>query len=809
MSVRTGAVRWLLGRLAIDDDIVRHLSTFQRLGETLEVQSPREMLPIGARTVFRALRTRAAAQLGPDWVWPWWLQQQIDPLSPAFVPRGHLPFLTNLTARNWTAVGNLDSPWEAIVDPRGLVTPWFDGWSLDWWVGDGERWHVPSRAEGVRQGLLDAMPVVETVLPVGGGEVVHRVWAVDGGPAEATPRDARGGTGAGGGTSATSVTEVTGAASTTGERVVVEVENRCAISLSIAFAVRPYNPEGLAVVEQLAIGESEVTVNGRLALFLPGPPTSAAASTFHDGDCSGAVFAGIGRGAPLEVRDVAGMAQGAVVYPLPPGERLRVEVPVLANLRPQNAAPAPRITVAEPAAATSREPAAVARRWRERAVERGMRLSLPDSRLAEAVDANRAFLVLLHDGRDITPGPTTYHRFWFRDAAFMLAALDRYGLHEEAATVLATYGERQHADGFFFSQRHEWDANGCALWSLAEHWRMTRDRRLVEPFARAITRGAEWIERKRRQTRRADPAFRGMLPAGVSAEHLGPFDYYYWDDFWGIAGLDAAAELLASLGDRGAADLSRSYARDFRRDLDASLALVAARLGSPALPAGPRRRLDAGVIGSLVGCEPLRLLAADHPAVAATAELVRQRFCLGEAFFQGISHTGLGTYLTLQLAFVELAAGDPRAWGRLRWMLDAATSTWTWPEAIHPRLPGGCMGDGHHGWAAADFLSFVRMVLVREVPAAPDAGPPALALCSLLPEEWRGGDLAVEAAPTWYGALSYDVRWRGDRPTLRWDLRPHPDLREPVRLLAPGLDPSWETTAAEGEVVLGAVAAER
>src|SRR3954465_3077265 len=84
--IRTWVARRAMGRLRIDDDIVRHLSTFQRLGETLEIQSPGEMLPIGARTVFRALRTRAAAQIGPDWVWPYWLENQLDPTSTPFVP---------------------------------------------------------------------------------------------------------------------------------------------------------------------------------------------------------------------------------------------------------------------------------------------------------------------------------------------------------------------------------------------------------------------------------------------------------------------------------------------------------------------------------------------------------------------------------------------------------------------------------------------------------------------------------------------------------------------------------------------------
>src|SRR5438309_1508886 len=258
MALRTWLLRRAMGRLRISDDIVRHLSTFQRLGETVEVQLPSEVLPIGARTVLRALRTRAAAQLGPDWVWPYWLERQLDPRSAAFVPRGHLPFLANVTQRNWTMVGNVGSPWEGIVDPRGLVTPWFDGWSLDWWVGADDRWHLPSREVGVRQRLVDSAPVVETVMRVPGGDAVQRVYAVQAHE----------------------------------ELVVVEVENASTLPFALALAVRPYNTEGLAVVERIALVDRTVTVDGRPALMFPQAPARMAGSTFLDGDCLGAVVGG-------------------------------------------------------------------------------------------------------------------------------------------------------------------------------------------------------------------------------------------------------------------------------------------------------------------------------------------------------------------------------------------------------------------------------------------------------------------------------------------------------------------------------------
>jgi hypothetical protein len=236
-----------------------------------------------------------------------------------------------------------------------------------------------------------------------------------------------------------------------------------------------------------------------------------------------------------------------------------------------------------------------------------------------------------------------------------------------------------------------------------------------------------------------------------------------------------------------------------RADLDRSLELTAARLGTLAMPAGPRRRIDPGVIGSLVAGWPLALMAPDDPRLVATAEVVRERFLVGDAFFQGISHTGLGTYLTLQLAFVELASGDRRALDRFEWLLGAATPTWTWPEAVHPRLPGGCMGDGHHGWAAADVLTFVRNLLVREVP-----GASALALCTMIPDDWLGQGIEVHDAPTHAGRLSYAVRWHGDRPALLWELERHDGVGD-VRLTAPGLDPSWSSTDAAGDALLAPV----
>ncbi len=449
----------------------------------------------------------------------------------------------------------------------------------------------------------------------------------------------------------------------------------------------------------------------------------------------------------------------------------------------------------------------VASLW-ARKLNHGLQAKLPDGRLQQATDANRAYLLLFHDPGDITAGPSTYHRFWFRDAAYELVALDRWGFHAEAADVLGTYPDRQRSDGFFYSQWREWDANGAALWAVAEHHRLTGDNELVDQLLPAMRRGVNWIERIRRRPATSASELVGLLPAGVSAEHLGPFDYYYWDDFWALRGLLDGAYLARARGEEQAATTIEAAAERYRRDILRSIEATRTRTRTTAIPAGPYRGIDAGMIGSLVACVPLRLLPPEDAWIAGTLDVIRDQFCLGDAFYQSISHTGLGTYLTLQLAAVELEAGDQRAWRRLGWLLDAATPTFTWPEAIHPQLGGGCMGDGHHAWAAAEFLNFVRNLLVRETL---DGGTVVL---GVLPVEWRGRTVEVDDAPTHSGLLSYQLSWDGDRPVFAWDWRTHaatsgPSARQhpdALRLRAPSLNPDWETTAKAGQVVLAPVA---
>jgi hypothetical protein len=115
---------------------------------------------------------------------------------------------------------------------------------------------------------------------------------------------------------------------------------------------------------------------------------------------------------------------------------------------------------------------------------------------------------------------------------------------------------------------------------------------------------------------------------------------------------------------------------------------------------------------------------------------------------------------------------DPNPWETIHARLRSASPTFTWPDGPAPLLRA-----------------------VRDLLLGPSEVGSAMLLAQY-PVGWRGQDLDVREAPTRAGPISYSVRWHGPRPALLWE------CENPIRLAAPGLDPSWSTTEARGEALL-------
>jgi hypothetical protein len=419
---------------------------------------------------------------------PWWFERQRRPESPDFVPGSPT---ANTTHRTWTRIGTLAGVERAVVDPRGLVTNSQAAWSLDWWVGADDRWHLPSREVAVRQQLVGESPVVETAMRVPGGDAVHRAFAVAG---------------------------------PDGPVVVIEIENRTAIPFAIALAIRPYHPIGDGSVTDLALDGTTVLVDGKVGLLLPRPPNRAAGSTAKGGDVVRTVLAGDAGEifAPVHCDD--GGAQAAFVYPLPHTAVLRAAMPV-APAPARRRSEAPRVRLPEPPPSVDQ----VAKGWDVQAARR-CRIDIPDARLGSVLEAARRHLLLLAANEDVSSWPA--RAVPWREAAAVTVALDRFGFHDEAEQILLALPDRQALDGYVGDGDEGWAANGSALHAVGVHWRFTRDDRFAEALVGPVAKAGHWIDRHR-AARRGRRSVSPPTPDDLA---------------WSIRGLRDAADMMGGTG---------------------------------------------------------------------------------------------------------------------------------------------------------------------------------------------------------------------------------------------------------------------
>ncbi len=429
----------------------------------------------------------------------------------------------------------------------------------------------------------------------------------------------------------------------------------------------------------------------------------------------------------------------------------------------------------------AKKPVASPQTWAE-CLKGACQVQIPDEKFKFLFDASTRTL-LIHTAQDVYAGPYTYKRFWFRDAVFITYTLLCCGFHKRAERIIDQFEKRQMLSGYFESQEGEWDSNGQVLWLIHKYCQMTNQKPKDE-WRKMIFKGARWIIRKR-LSKQSDKLHDGLMPAGFSAEHFGPNDYYYWDDFWCLEGLKGAASLFDQYGDKKFSRTLLKEVRRFSACIEDSLNKVEKNTQQAAMPSSPYRRLDSASIGTLVAGYPLQYKSATDYRILETANYLIDHCLVHNGFFHDMSHSGINPYLTLHIAQVLLRAGDKRYFRLMKGIADLASPTGQWPEAVHPITKGGCMGDGQHAWGAAEWLMMVRNCFVRE-----EEKEGKLILCSGIPVEWLRQTDTISFGPTStiYGEISlklkahpegiiveWDAKWHNQEPTIEINF---PDLKK-------------------------------
>lgn len=409
---------------------------------------------------------------------------------------------------------------------------------------------------------------------------------------------------------------------------------------------------------------------------------------------------------------------------------------------------------------------------------------------------------LSEDVAFVACGPFNYYDFAHRDHAYQVHTLNLAGRHDLAREVTGHYlmpdeaipdgppsfaglpltlGQR--ADGLWFHRPGQWDAQGQTLWCLVEQWKLTGDDEwLRQELYPVVRRAAEWIIAAREQHKAeigdpSDPRY-GLFPGGAMEVGAveGEGEHLYYLSAWGVLGMRLAAEAAEAAGAADDARRFRSEHEDFLASLRRSYQQTF-----------DRQALYKGVLNSSVESEhqgmfglwtftpliyPCEVFAPHDPLIAAT---YRRMETNARQHGSGLVSEGAGSlwpYISVDWGISYIRRGEPdRAVDIFCAYVDNAGPTMGWAEgyASGPNIGGG---DQPHGWATAQYIHFLRNMLLME-------DNDVLHIAPATPRRWLSGPdpIRVRDAPTHFGKVSYVIQPASDGGAVGVSLEMEPRNR--------------------------------
>jgi len=201
-------------------------------------------------------------------------------------------------------------------------------------------------------------------------------------------------------------------------------------------------------------------------------------------------------------------------------------------------------------------------------------------------------------GLYMVPAASYNYKVFANEAAFQSQLLDLTGYQELSGKYLQTlvdlqgskpfpgsyteqssvyHGARVNADYDYTHGSYSLN-HGTVLWTLAEHYFVTRDRQWLSRVAPSMKRAADWVVAQRRLTQvlvdgRPCPEY-GLLPAG-NLEDNSDWGHWFSVNAYAWLGMHELGRALADVGDTDAARYAKeadAYRADLRRAVDRAAA---------------------------------------------------------------------------------------------------------------------------------------------------------------------------------------------------------------------------------------------
>ena len=135
----------LLLKLTNRTYLIQFIDGLKFIGKPTNILYPGELLEQGALLGLSGLNNTLAIQSNQHWIWPWWVERQLNPDADEFIPTGVNLLTNNLSFRNWTALSIPGNHLEAMLDPVGMLTMEPFSWSVMPYLIIEDEYFIPSK----------------------------------------------------------------------------------------------------------------------------------------------------------------------------------------------------------------------------------------------------------------------------------------------------------------------------------------------------------------------------------------------------------------------------------------------------------------------------------------------------------------------------------------------------------------------------------------------------------------------------------------------------------------------------------------
>lgn len=663
-------------------------------------------------------------------------------------PRGTFPRAMSGEASYWTVVGVDRDREECLLSEDGMLETGKGGFSVEPFLWDGRLvgWGDVRAEQSLRQGCLP-IPSVHWAA----GDLELEVTAFGTGPPDSSSVVAR-----------------------------YRVANTTAIprEATLFLAIRPFQvnppyqflntPGGTAIIKTIEARDGTVTVNGNRRVVSLSAPSGFGAATYDQGDITADFLRGGRLPEAASVADPFGAASGALAYRLDLPAHGAREVDVLIPLHDGSAIPSLAGDMSPESWVEGRIESAQ-EMWREKLGRVVIHTTGFAGDLCLTLESQLAYILINRSGPAIQPGTRSYDRSWIRDGALTSSALLRMGHPEAVRDFIEWFASYQYENGKVpccVDQRgadpvDEHDSAGEFIFLVAEYYRYTGDRSLLERMWPHVESAAAYLDSLRRLGRTDEyrepekRIFFGLLPPSISHEGYSAKPMHsYWDDLFALRGFRDAATMAGVLGYEAKQKELAAIRDEFQADLIASIEGAMERHGIDYIP-GCADLGDFDPTSTTIALDPV---GADDILPRGA---LRRTFEKYYEFFVDRRERGdweaFTPYEVRNIgAFVRLGWRD-RAMELIEYFLSyKRPPRWNqWAEVVRKdeRAPE-FIGDMPHTWVGSDYIRSVldMLVYVRE-------DTESLVLGAGIPLAWvlNGDGVGVRNLPTPYGPIDFQT----------------------------------------------------